>query len=127
MMCPRTSWRSTMFASSDSFSGETGERRRDLRNASHIINVIAQRDEQVEEQLRTTCHHFHLHGATALESSSAADNECEVVGSQLRVGVRCIGVSVAGGGEDCAALDAGFYCCFRVRLRFILLNLAGFD
>jgi hypothetical protein len=89
------------------------EKRQDLRNASHIINMIAQRDEQVEEQLRAAGHHLHLHGAAALEGPAAADDEREVVGSQLGVCVGCVGVGVAGGGENCAALDAGFCSLFK--------------
>ena len=29
--------------------------------------------------------------------------------SEFGVGIGCVGVRVPGGGEDCAALDAGFY------------------
>jgi len=120
MMCPDASWGASVFASSASLSSEEthifgrsrkrkGERQPDLRNTSHIINMIAQRDEEVKEQLRASGHHLHLHGAAALEGAAAADDEREVVGSELRVGVWCVGVGVASGGEDCAALDAGFY------------------
>jgi hypothetical protein len=45
--------------------------------------MIAQRDEQIEEQLRATSHHLHLHCAAALEGAAAADDECEVVCSEL--------------------------------------------
>ncbi len=86
-----------------------------LRNASHVVNVIAQRHEQVEEELRAAGHHLHLHCAAALEGAAAADDECEVVGSQLRVGIGCVGVGVASGCQDCAALDAGF-CCMLVSI-----------
>jgi hypothetical protein len=134
MMCPDASWGASVFASSASLSSEEtlaigksskwkGARQQDLRNTSHIINVIAQRDEEVKEQLRAAGHHLHLHGTAALEGAAAADDEREVVGSELRVGVRCVGVGVAGGGEDCAALDAGFYhmlaSFFLFRLKLI--------
>ena len=82
------------------------EKRQDLRNASHIINMIAQRDEQVEEQLRAASHHLHLHGAAALEGPAAADDEREVVGSQLGVCVGRVGVGVARGRENGVALDS---------------------
>ncbi len=70
--------------------------------------MIAQSDEQVEEQLRAAGHHLHLHGAAALKGPTAADDERKVVGTQLGVGVGGVGVGVAGGGEDCATLDTGF-------------------
>jgi hypothetical protein len=71
--------------------------------------VIAQRDEEIKEELGAAGHHLHLHCAAALEGAAAADDEGEVVGSEFGVGVGCVGVCVAGGGEDCAALDSGFY------------------
>lgn len=69
--------------------------------------MIDHGDEQVEEQRRATHLHLMLQGAAALESVPAADDESEVMRTQLRVAGRGIGVGVAGGGEDGAALDAG--------------------
>jgi hypothetical protein len=116
MMRPDASWRSAVCLVSLIFGMIRNRkvRRQDLRNASDVVNVIAQRDEQVEEQLRATGHHLHLHGAAALESSTAADDESKVVGSQLGVCVWGVGVGVAGRGEDCAALDAGFCSLFKL-------------
>ena len=65
-------------------------------------------NEQVEEQLAAAGLHLSLHGAAALEGAAATDDEGEVVGSQLGVGVGRVGVGVASGGEDGAALDSGF-------------------
>lgn len=70
--------------------------------------MIAQRNEQVKEKLTAPSLHLQLHGAAALEGAAAADDEGEVVGAELGVGVGGVGVGVAGGGEDGAALDAGF-------------------
>ena len=85
MMCPDASWGASVFASSASLSSEEthifgrsrkrkGERQLDLRNTSHIINMIAQRDEEVKEQLRAAGHHLHLHGTAALEGAAAAES-----------------------------------------------------
>jgi hypothetical protein len=56
--------------------------------------------------------HLHLHRAAALEGVAGADDEGEVVGSQLGVGGWGVGVSEASGGEDGAALDAGLEALF---------------
>ncbi len=77
-------------------------------------DMIAHSNEQVEEQ-SSTFFHLHLHGATPLESISAADDESQVVGSQLRVCVGCLRVGVAGGGEDGADLDARLEALFAKR------------
>lgn len=74
---------------------------------SDVVEVIAHGDKQIEEQRRPAVKHFHLHGAAALESAPAADDEGEVVSSQLGVVVGRVSVGVSGGGEDGAALDAG--------------------
>ena len=62
---------------------------------SEVIHVIDHRDEQVEEQLAAILH-LVLHRPTAFESVSAADDQSEIVGSQLGVGGRRVGVGVAG-------------------------------
>jgi hypothetical protein len=53
--------------------------------------------------------HLELHGAAAFECVSAADYEGKVVSSKLRVCVGSVGIGVASGREDRAALDSGFY------------------
>lgn len=80
--------------------------RRGLR-ASDVVDVVAERDEQVKEQLAPAVEHLQLHGAAALEGRAAADDEREVVGAQLGVCIGRVGVSIPGGREDGAALDAG--------------------
>lgn len=62
--------------------------------------MIAQRHEEIEEELRATSLHLHLHRAASLESAPRADDESEVVCSKFAVGVGCISVGVAGGEED---------------------------
>lgn len=69
--------------------------------------MIHHRNEQIKEQRRAALLHLHLHRAAALERVAAADDEREVVRAELRVRSGCVGVGVAGGGEDGAALDAG--------------------
>jgi len=39
------------------------------------------------------------------------------VSAEFGVAVRCVGVCIAGGGEDCAALNAGF--CNRIDVSLI--------
>ena len=58
--------------------------------------MIAQRNEKIKEQLTTSSLHFQLHGPAALECVPASDYEGEVVGSQLGVGVGCVGIGIAG-------------------------------
>lgn len=75
--------------------------------ALDLVDVVAQSDEQVEEELRPAVEHLGLHGAAALEGGAAADDEGEVVVAQLGIRVGCVGVGIACGREDCVALDAG--------------------
>lgn len=75
--------------------------------ALDLVDVVAQGDEEVEEELGPAVEHLGLHGAAALEGGAAADDEGEVVGAQLGVGVGCVVVGVARGREDGVALDAG--------------------
>lgn len=74
--------------------------------ALEVIHVVAHGDEQVEEELATALH-LVLHGSAALEGVAGADDEGEVVGTELAVGVGGVGVGVTGRGQDGAALDAG--------------------
>lgn len=72
--------------------------------------MIAHRHEQVEEDFSPVVHnqsqiaisrlrniphlHLHLHGATALEGLTTANNQSEVVSAQSRVTVWCVVVRV---------------------------------
>ena len=69
--------------------------------------MVAQGNKQVEEKLGVAVEHLELHGAAALEGAAAADDEGEVVGPELGVGVGSVGVGVASRGQDGAGLDAG--------------------
>lgn len=53
----------------------------------HIVDMIAKSHKQVEEEWAATVEHLELHGAAARESGAAADDEGEVVSTQLGVGV----------------------------------------
>jgi len=48
----------------------------DAANLRDIINVIAHGHEEVEEELRVTLLHLHLHRAAAFESLAATDDKC---------------------------------------------------
>lgn len=82
-------------------------RRCDLRSARDVVDMVAQRNEQIEEELGVAVEHLELHGAAALEGAAAADDEGEVVRAQLGVGVGRVRVGVPGRGQDGARLDAG--------------------
>lgn len=75
--------------------------------------MVAEGDEQVEEKLTTTVEHLKLHRAATLECGPTANDESEVMSTQLGVGIGCVGVGITGGGQDGAALDSGLcrpYC-----------------
>lgn len=61
-------------------------------------------NEKVEEQL-TAIFHLVLHRTAALESVARADDQCEVVSTELGVVVRSVGVRVTSRSENCRALD----------------------
>lgn len=84
--------------------------------ALDLVNVVAQGDEQVEEELGTAVEHLGLHGAATLEGGAAADDEGEVVGAKLGVGVGCVGVGIACGREDGIALNPGS-CVHHCQIR----------
>jgi len=48
----------------------------DVANLRDIIDVIAHGHEEVEEELRVTLLHLHLHRAAAFESLAATDDKC---------------------------------------------------
>lgn len=54
-------------------------------------HMITHCNKQIKEQFSSRLH-FHLHRATSLEGIAAADDESEVVGSELGVGVGSMGV-----------------------------------
>jgi len=83
--------------------------RQNLRNTSNIINVVAQSNEQIKEELTASLLHLHLHSPATLECASTADYEGEVVSPKFGVGVGSISICVAGRREDSAALNARFY------------------
>ena len=56
--------------------------------------------EEIEEQ-GATLFHFEFHGPAFLEVVAAANDESEILGSELRVRVRGMSVCVASAGEDC--------------------------
>lgn len=68
--------------------------------------MVTERDEQVEEELGAAIVHLELHRATTLERGAAADDEGEIVSTKLGVCVGSVGVGIAGGRENSAALDA---------------------
>ena len=75
--------------------------------ALYVVDVVGERDKQIEEELGAAIEHLLLHGSAALEGGAAADDEGEVVSPQLRVRVGRVGVGEAGRGQDDATGDAG--------------------
>lgn len=58
--------------------------------------MVGEGDEEVKEELAASVEHLHLHGTATLEGRAAADDEGEVVCTQLGVIVRSVGVGVSG-------------------------------
>lgn len=76
--------------------------------------MVAHGHENIKEELGATVVHLELHGATSLEGRPAADDQGKIVSTQFRVGIWRVGICVASGSQDGAALNAGFYrwfCC----------------
>ena len=69
--------------------------------------MINHSNEKIEKQRRPSMLHLHLHRPASLEGVARADDESEVVRSQLGIGGGRVGVGEAGGRQDRAALDAG--------------------
>jgi hypothetical protein len=87
-----------------------GKARRYLRGTRDIVNVVAQGDEEVEEELGAAVEHLKLHGATSLECAAAAYDEGKIVGTKLGVGVGSISIGVSGRGKDGAGLNSRLCC-----------------
>ena len=77
--------------------------------------MIAEGNEQIEEELGASIEHLELHGTASLEGAAAPDDEGEVVRPQLGVGVGGIGIGVPGGRQYGAALDAGLQALLSQR------------
>lgn len=73
--------------------------------AGDIVDVVAQGDKEIEKELSSAVEHLKLHGSTALKGAAAANDESEVMGPEFRVRIGSVGVGVAGGCQDGAALD----------------------
>lgn len=73
--------------------------------------MVAQSHEKIKEQGCPTVEHLKLHGATALESATRANDQGEIVCTQLGISVWSVGISIASGSQDGAALDTGFWAC----------------
>lgn len=71
--------------------------------------MVAQGNKQIEKQLSATVKHLQLHRAAALEGIAAANDEREIVSTQLGVGIGGVGVGVASRGQDGTGLDATFF------------------
>jgi hypothetical protein len=74
--------------------------------------MVAQRHKEIKEELTASGVHLELHGPAPFECVSTADDESQVVSSELGVRVGRVGVGVASRREDRAALDSGF--CFSL-------------
>jgi hypothetical protein len=67
--------------------------------------MVAQGYKQVEEELGAAVEHLELHRPAPLEGVAAANDESEIVGAQLGVGVGSVGIGIAGRGEDGTGLN----------------------
>ena len=72
-----------------------------------VVNVVAERDEEVKEHLRAALLHLHLHRAAPLEGLAAADDEREIVGAEPRVAGRRVRVRESCAAQDRRYVDAG--------------------
>ncbi len=82
--------------------------------ARHVVEVITHGDKQIKEQFPAGLH-LHLHRAASLEGGATADDEGQVMGAQLGVGIGRVGVSVPRTGQDRAALNARLQPLFSQR------------
>lgn len=57
--------------------------------------MVAQGHKEIKEELTASSMHLQLHGPATLEGVPTANYECEVMGSKLRIVVRCVGVRIA--------------------------------
>lgn len=73
--------------------------------AGNVVDVVAQSHKEVKEELRSAVEHLQLHGPTSLEGAATADDESEVMGPEFRVRIGSVGVGIASGCQDGAALD----------------------
>lgn len=75
--------------------------------AGDVVNVVAESNKEVKEELAASIEHLGLHGAAALEGIAAADDESEEVCTELGVVVGSVCVSVASRQENGVACNAG--------------------
>jgi hypothetical protein len=73
--------------------------------------MITHSDKQIKKQL-PSLFHLHLHGAAALKRRPTANDEGQIMRTQLRLGVGCIRVGISRTSQDRAALDAGVEALF---------------
>ena len=57
------------------------KRASDLPDLDNVIDVVAHRYKQVEEQFAPILH-FHLHGSAPLESLSTSDDQSKIMGAE---------------------------------------------
>ena len=79
--------------------------------------MITHRNKKIKKQLPTLLH-LHLHGPTALKRRPTPDNKREVMGPQLGLVIRGVGVGVACACEYRAALDTRVEALFSEREAF---------
>jgi len=87
----------------------------------NVIHMVAQRDEQIEEEFPTTLH-LRLHGAAPLKRLATSDDQGQVVSAEARVRVRRVVVRVARAAQDRADLDAALQALLAQRQRLQLLE-----
>jgi hypothetical protein len=93
VMSPNTAGRASALLLVDIFL--FGGRESSLRNRGNVVDMVAQCNEEVKEELTASSMHLKLHCAASLESAPAADDECEIVCSEFRVSVWCVGIGIS--------------------------------
>jgi hypothetical protein len=69
-----------------------------LPDLHNVIDVIAHRDKQIEEQFAPILH-FHLHGSAPLESLTTSDDQSKIMSAETALSVWCLVIR-------CNALDS---------------------
>lgn len=71
--------------------------------------MVAESNKEIKEELRATIVHLELHRSAPLKGAARTNDQSKIMGSQLGVGVRRVGVGITSRRKDGAALNARFW------------------
>ena len=74
-----------------------------------IVDVVAERNEEIKKELGAAVVHLQLHRAAALKRAAAADDQGKIVCPQLRVGVGGVGIRIPRRRQNGAAWNAALW------------------